>query len=158
MSTFISYAAVEQEIAGAFERSRSARPEHHITRYTSYGGGEGAPQWKTIGFYARISPHTRLVCEAFHDEKRSAAVIRVFCEGTVEPMFARKWAGDDARFSDAVQSAAEAFAVALPEESCPGHPSDDMSWLPVSDEERATFQRALNPLPPPFSLAATQAA
>jgi hypothetical protein len=158
MSAFIAYSTLEQQITAAFERTRAAHPDHNVTRYTSFGGGDGVPGWKTLGFYARTSADRRLVCEAFHDEQRSAAVIRVFQEGTAEPLFARKWAGEDTRFCDAVESATDTFLQALPEAPFPEEPADDMSWLPLSDEQRATIERARSPLPPPFSLAATQQA
>ena len=158
MTAHIAYSALDAAITGAFERIRIAHPHQNVARYTSFGGGDGVPSWRTVGFYARASADTRLVCEAFHDEQRSAAVIRVFREDTAEPLFARKWAGDDGRFWDAVRSAADAFAQALPAAPVAEEPADDMSWLPLSDEQRGTIARALSPLPPPFSLAATQEA
>ena len=160
MNAFITYSTLEEQIAAAFERIRAAHPDHNVRRYNSFGGGDGVPSWKVLGFYARTSAdaHARLVCEAFHDEQRSAAVIRVFREGTAEPLFARKWAGEDSRFCEAVESASEIFAQALPRAPFPEEPADDMSWLPLSDEQRATIERALSPLPPPFSLAAMQKA
>jgi hypothetical protein len=158
MSAFIAYSTVEQQITAAFERIRAGHPGHNVTRYTSFGGGDGVPSWKTLGFYARTSADARLVCEALHEEQRSAAVIRVFREGTAEPLFARKWAGEDLRFCEAVESASNTFAQALPTAPFPEEPADDMSWLPLSGEQRATVERALRPLPPPFSLAATQEA
>ncbi|MGB8472553.1 MAG: hypothetical protein WCE61_00555 [Candidatus Acidiferrum sp.] len=158
MSAFIAYSTLEQQITASFERTRAAHPDHNVRRYTSFGGGDGVPSWKAIGFYARSSADSRLVCEAFHDEHRSAAVIRVFQEGTAEPLFARKWAGEDARFCEAVDRATDTFAQALPATPFPEEPADDMSWLPLSDEQRATIERALSPLPPPFSLAATKEA
>jgi hypothetical protein len=158
MSAFIAYSTLEQQITAAFERTRAAHPQHNMTRYTSFGGGDGVPSWKTLGFYTRIAADDRLVCEAFHEEQRLAAVIRVFREGTAETLFARKWAGENARFGDAVEIAIDTFAQALPAAPFPEEAADDMSWLPLSDEQRATVERALSPLPPPFSLAATQEA
>jgi hypothetical protein len=158
MSALIAYAALEQKIAAVFARIRDMHADYNVTQYASHGAGDNAPRWRTLGFYARTSPNARLVCEAFHDQRKSAAVIRVYREGTVEPLFAKKWAGDDARFCEAVDSAADTFVEALPPTPCPAEPDDDMSWLPLSDEQRKTFERALIPIPPPFSLAATQEA
>lgn len=156
MSTPISYVTLTEKVTAAYERTSAAHPHHTVTQYTSFGGGDGVSRWQTVGFYARTSPDARLVYEAFHDEQRSAAVIRVFGEGVGEPLFARKWAGDDARFWDTVESAADIFEGALPATPYQEEPADDMSWLPLSDEERAALARALVPFPPPFSLAATQ--
>jgi hypothetical protein len=156
VSAFITYSAVEKHITAAFDRIRAERPHHNIVRYNSSGGGDGVPRWKTLGFYARTSADDRLVCEAFHDELRSAALIRVFRENPLQLLFGRKWAGDDGRFCHAVEAAADIFAQALPAEPTREQPADDISWLPIADEERATVRRALSPLPPPFSLAATQ--
>ena len=158
MSAFIAYSTIEQQITAAFERTCAANPDHNVTRYTSFGGGDGVPSWKTVGFYARTAADARLVCEALHEEQRSAAVIRVFREGTADPVFARKWAGEDARFCDAVERATDTFAQALPAVPFPEEPAYDTSWIPLSDEQRATLERALSPLPPPLNLAATKEA
>jgi hypothetical protein len=158
MSAFIAYSTLQRQMTAAFERTRAGHPDYKVTQYTSFGGGDGVPTWKTLGFYTRISADERLVCEAFHDEQRFAAVVRVFREGTAEALFARKWAGEDPKFFDAVESATDTFAQALPAAPFPEEPAEDMSWLPLSDEQRATIERASSPLPPPFSLAATQEA
>lgn len=159
MNASIAYSLLEQQITGAWERLATAHPEHNVTKYTSFGGGDGTPPWRTVGFHTRVAPEIRLVCEGLHYEASPVAVIRVFREGTIDALYARKWAGDDARFLEAVASAAEVFERSLPAPPQFEQPAeDDMSWLPLSHEQRIMIQRALSPLPPPLSLAATQEA
>jgi hypothetical protein len=156
VNAFIPYVTLEQHISAVFERVRSLHAKHNVTHYTSSGGEETVSPWKALGFYARVSPEARLVCETFHDEQRSIAVVRVFREGVVEPLYARKWAGDDSRFLGVVSDAGNVFAGSLPATDEPVQPTEgDMSWLPVSEEQRAIIQRALLPIPPPIRLAAT---
>ena len=158
MSAFIAYDTVDEQIAGAYERVCSALPTHTITRYATTGGGDGVPPWRVLGFYARTSSEARLVCEVFHGEQQSAALVRVYHDSGGAPLFARKWAGDQGAFGDALVQAADVFAASLPADPHPEDPADDLSSLPLSDEERALIARALSPIPPPFSLAATQEA
>ena len=131
----------------------SAGPQlaNALRSYRRRGGVETDNPWRVAGFYANETKDTRLVVEAFYLVSHDTCVVRVFREGPLEILYARKSVGDLTKLTSILDEAASAFLLHL--KNALSHQETEAGFGLISKLLGMPLLQGLAPIPPPMNLA-----